>query len=226
MDTVPQRNQPYFRVYKNVKVFHKAIFPNLVQPSKAGRTLLQQTIQHQIAPMVMVKKMTENELIQSCLRNDRLAQRRLYEKYSKAMFTIALRMSGDHDLAADILQEAFIKVFKSLARFRQESTLGAWIKTIVVRTALSKLKKQPKFDELPETDNPNTIDWGDYLEAEYLEKAIKMLPQGYRTVFSLIEIEGYSHKEVADLLGITTGTSKSQLFYAKKKLRQIISKLL
>ena len=176
--------------------------------------------------MATVSRMTESELIKSCLRNDRLAQRNLYERYSNAMYTIAYRMAGEHDLAADILQEAFIKVFRSLGKFRQESTLGAWIKTIVVRTAISKLKKQPKFDELPAVERPTQIDWGDYLEAEYLEKAIKMLPDGYRTVFVLIEVEGYAHKEVAQLLGISVGTSKSQLYYAKKKLRQIISKLL
>lgn len=176
--------------------------------------------------MAIAIKMTESELIESCLKNDRIAQRDLYDRYSKAMYTIAYRMSGDKELAADILQEAFIKVFRSLAKFRRESTLGAWIKTIVVRTALSKLKKQPKFDELPEADGSESSQWGDFLEAEYLEKAIKMLPSGYRTVFLLIEVEGYAHKEVAQLLGITVGTSKSQLFYAKKKLRLIITKLL
>lgn len=176
--------------------------------------------------MTMVSKMTESELIDACLDNDRIAQRDLYERYSKAMYTIAYRMAGEQDLAADILQEAFIKVFRSLAKFRRESTLGAWIKTIVVRTALSKLKKQPKFTELPAVDGPESGSWGDFLEAEYLEKAIQALPTGYRTVFLLIEVEGYAHKEVAELLGITVGTSKSQLFYAKKKLRQIITKLL
>lgn len=176
--------------------------------------------------MAIATKMTESELIESCLKNNRIAQRDLYDRYSKAMYTIAYRMAGEHDLAADILQEAFIKVFRSLAKFRQESTLGAWIKTIVVRTALSKLKKQPKFDELPAADGTEGGHWGDFLEAEYLEKAIQMLPAGYRTVFVLIEVEGYPHKEVSELLGITVGTSKSQLFYAKKKLRQIITKLL
>mgnify|MGYP005988936411 CR=1 FL=1 len=176
--------------------------------------------------MAIATKMTESELIQSCLNNDRLAQRKLYERYSKGMYTIAYRMAGEHNLASDILQEAFIKVFRSLGKFRQESTLGAWIKTIVVRTALSQLKKQPHFDELPLNEGPEKVVWGDFLEAEYLEKAIQMLPSGYRTVFILIEVEGFAHKEVADLLGITVGTSKSQLFYAKKKLRSFINKLL
>ena len=176
--------------------------------------------------MVTTQQMNESQLIDACLRHDRLAQRDLYERYSKAMYTIAYRMAGEHGLAADILQEAFVKVFRSLPGFRRESTLGAWIKTIVVRTALSKLKKQPKFDDLPAEDSPEPGQWVDFLEVEYLEKAIQSLPAGYRTVFVLIEVEGYSHKEVAELLGISLGTSKSQLFYAKKKLRHIITKLL
>ena len=176
--------------------------------------------------MALVKKMTESELITSCLNHNRLAQKALYEKYCNGMYTIAFRMAGEQDLAADILQEAFIKVFKSLKTFRKESSLGAWIKTIVVRTALSRLKKQPKFNEYEAHLHETAVDWGHYLDAEYLEQAIRMLPDGYRAVFVLIEIEGYAHKEVAELLGISIGTSKSQLFYAKKRLRQSISKIL
>lgn len=170
--------------------------------------------------------MTESELIKACLAQDRLAQKELYEKYCNGMYTIAYRMAGEQDLAADILQEAFIKVFRSLKSFRAESTLGAWIKTIVIRTALSKLKKRPKFDELDTLADERAVDWGHHLDAEYLDQAIGQLPDGYRTVFVLIEIEGYPHKEVADLLGISVGTSKSQLFYAKKRLRAAISKIL
>ncbi|MBK6948497.1 MAG: RNA polymerase sigma factor [Haliscomenobacter sp.] len=170
--------------------------------------------------------MTETELIQACLREDRLAQKALYERYNQAMFTLAYRITGDFDLANDVLQEGFIKVFQHLVNFRKESTLGAWIKTIVLRTALSKVKRQQNF--APEEDIPAdyAVDWGDFIEAEYLEQAINNLPPGYRTVFILIEVEGYSHQEVADLLGISTGTSKSQLFYAKKRLREALSKML
>lgn len=171
--------------------------------------------------------MTEAELIQSCLANERLAQRQLYERYSKAMYTVSYRITGDFDLANDVLQEAFIKVFRNLAKFRKESTLGAWIKTIVVRTAISKMKRQKNFEPL---ENHHTkdmvVNWGTDLDVEYLQKAIAGLPEGYRTVFVMIEIEGYSHKEVAEMLEISVGTSKSQLFYAKKRLRKTISALL
>ena len=176
--------------------------------------------------MPYAPSMTEAELIKACLANDRLAQRMLYERYSQAMYTIAYRMTGDFDLANDVLQEAFLKVFRNLGSFRAESTLGAWIKTIVVRTALSKLRRRPKFEPLENHHLRGAVDWGHRLDAEYLEKAIRALPDGYRAVFVLIEVEGYSHKEVAEMLGISVGTSKSQLFYAKKRLREMIKTLM
>lgn len=169
--------------------------------------------------------MTEADLIQGCLEQNRLAQKTLYERYKNAMFTVAYRVTGDFDLAEDVLQDAFIKVFRHLGGFRQESTLGAWIKTIVVRTALSKIKKEPFTTSLDQVPPDSSISWSHRLDAEYLEKAIMALPNGYRTVFVLIEVEGYGHQEVADLLGITVGTSKSQLFYAKKRLRETLGKV-
>lgn len=173
--------------------------------------------------MVYVKNsMTESELIEGCLANDRLAQRELYERYCKAMYTAAYRITNDFDSANDVLQDAFVKAFRALPRFRRESTLGAWIKTIVVRTALSHIKRRIRFEPLEPGIREEAIDWGHRLEAEYLERAIQALPAGYRAVFVLIEIEGYPHKEVAEMLGISTGTSKSQLFHAKKRLREAL----
>ena len=173
--------------------------------------------------MVEKTSMTEAELIKACLSNDRMAQRALYDKYKKAMYTLAYRITGDFDEANDVLQDAFLKVYKGLPNFRAESTLGAWIKTIVIRTAYSKIRKNKVFFE--SLDNLNIeepVDWGDYLAAEYLEKAILNLPEGYRLVFTMVEVEGYSHKEVAQALDISVGTSKSQLFYAKRRLRETL----
>lgn len=164
--------------------------------------------------------MTESKLIESCLANDRLAQKELYNRYSKAMYTIAYRITGDFELANDVLQDAFVNIFRNLSKFRRESTLGAWIKTIVVRTAIKLVKKQTRFEEIEDYHMGSYIDWGTSLDTEYLEKAIQELPTGYRTVFVMIEVEGYSHKDVAEMLNINVGTSKSQLFYAKKKLRE------
>ncbi|MEM9847961.1 MAG: RNA polymerase sigma factor [Bacteroidota bacterium] len=169
--------------------------------------------------MTFTISMTEAELIEACLKQDRMAQKALYDRYKDAMFTVAYRMMGDFELAEDVLQEAFVKIFRALSKFRKESTLGAWIKTIVVRTALSKLKKKNFTEPLEDYHTEQHVTWGNHLDVEYLEKAIQALPDGYRAVFLLIEIEGYAHKEVAEMLGISVGTSKSQLFYAKKKLR-------
>ena len=166
--------------------------------------------------------MTENDLIEACLADDRAAQRDLYERYKRAMYSLCYRITGDHAVAADVLQDAFIKVFKHLSRFRRESTLGAWIKTIVVRTAYSQLRKAKRMptEDIDGVDPNAYIDWGaGHLDAEYLERAILALPEGYRAVFVLIEVEGYGHKDVARLLGISEGTSKSQLYHAKKRLR-------
>ncbi len=169
--------------------------------------------------------MTESELIATCLTGDRLAQKELYDRYSRAMYTIAYRITADFDLANDVLQEGFIKVFKNLHRFRKESTLGAWIKVIVVRTALSRVKREPKTESFEPHHAAEMVDWGHRLDVEYLEKAIQALPEGYRTVFVLAEVEGYAHKEIAELLNISVGTSKSQLFHAKKSLRKMLQNM-
>lgn len=168
-------------------------------------------------------RMTESELVEACRRGDRRAQKELYDRYSRAMYTACYRICGDFDLANDALQEGFLKVFQKLHTFRGDSTIGAWMKVVIVRVALNKIKRRPRYDELPLEHADAEVDWGTTaLDVEYLEKAIQRLPAGYRTVFVLIEVEGYKHHEVADMLGITAGTSKSQLFYAKKKLRDYL----
>jgi RNA polymerase sigma-70 factor (ECF subfamily) len=168
-------------------------------------------------------RMTETELVEACRRQDRRAQKELYDRYSRAMYTACYRICGDFDLANDALQEGFLKVFQKLDTFRGDSTVGAWMKVVIVRTALNKLRRQKPTQELPLNYADQEVDWGTTaLDIEYLEKAINKLPDGYRAVFVLIEIEGYKHQEVADMLNFSVGTSKSQLFYAKKKLREYL----
>lgn len=167
----------------------------------------------------------EQALLEGCLAEDRRAQRALYDRYKDAMYTLAYRITGDFDLAEDVLQEAFLGVFRGIAGFRGASTLGAWIKTILVRTAYKHLRRQRHLAPLSELPEEGPIDWGTHLEVEYLEQAIQALPPGYRSVFVLIEVEGYSHKEVAALLGISVGTSKSQLYYAKRHLQRQLKAL-
>ncbi len=143
------------------------------------------------------------------------------------MFTIAYRIVSNRDDAHDALQDAFIQVFRDIAQYRFDSTLGAWIKTIVVRTSLKQLSKNRKlaFADLDETKSNEMILIPDTLNSEYLEKIILSLPDGYRTVFLLTEVEGYSHEETAKMLGISTGTSKSQLHHAKKMLKNRLTAL-
>lgn len=138
------------------------------------------------------------------------------------MYTSAYRILNSHELASDAIQEAFIQVFKILDKFEFRSTLGTWIKSIVIHSSLKILRKQRTFifDDL--SDKINHVIWEEPLSGEHLEKAILSLPSGYRTIFLLIEVEGYKHKEVAEMLKISEGTSKSQLFHAKKYLKTIL----
>lgn len=175
------------------------------------------------APPTTPARMTEKELVAACRQQDRRAQKELYDRYNRAMYTACYRICADFDLANDALQEGFLKVFQKLHTYRGESTVGAWMKVVIVRTALNKLRRHKTTQELPLNYADEEVDWGTTsLDTEYLEKAINRLPDGYRSVFVLIEVEGYKHQEVADMLNITVGTSKSQLFYAKKKLREYL----
>jgi len=167
--------------------------------------------------------MTDTQLIQQCLEHDRLAQKELYNRYKTAMYTLAYRMTNDFGLADEVLQDAFLQAFRYLHTFRQDSTFGAWLKTIVVRTAYKKLKRTVHFEAI-EQHMEDRIDWGNHLDMDYLEQAIQALPTGYRSVFILIEIEGYTHQETGEILGISAGTSKSQLYHAKKRLRAFLKK--
>lgn len=163
----------------------------------------------------------ELRLLASCLAHDRQAQHLLYQRYKTAMFSSALRILGSRDLAQDALQEAFIDVFQGLAGFRQQSTLGAWIKTTVVRRALRILRQEQRMAVYdPDHHSEPLLPWHDGLTGEALERAIGELPAGYRAVFCLVEVEGYSHREVGELLSISEGTSKSQLFHAKRLLQR------
>lgn len=164
----------------------------------------------------------EFELVNACRNNDRKAQHTLYDRYKKAMYTSALRILGNIDEASDALQEAFIDVFEQINQFRFESSLGAWIKTIVIRKALHRLKNLRITEPLESVTAVETDAWHGSIDAEYLDKVIQSLPEGTKAVFLLIEVEGYKHKEVATMLGINKGTSKSQLNYAKKILQKIL----
>lgn len=175
---------------------------------------------------MLVDQKTETEkIIEGCRHNNRKAQKALYDLYCDAMFTTVYRILNHRDDAHDVLQEAFIEVFKHIRSFRGDSTVGAWIKTIVVRKALLKIRKTKPTDQLDENGYDVPVAFPDDLTGEYLEQLILSLPEGYRTVFLLVEVEGYSHRETGELLGISEGGSKSQLSRAKKLLRKKIEKI-
>ena len=166
---------------------------------------------------------TEQELLQRCLKGDAQAQYRLYEQYVTAMYNTAIRIVVLPADAEDVLQESFTKVFAQLHRFRNESTIGAWIKRIVLNTALHHLRarKRLQFAELDAgqdvaDDGPNSDSAWD---AATLHEAVKQLPNGCRVVFSLYVIEDMGHKDIAAALGISESTAKTQYMWAKKLLK-------
>jgi RNA polymerase sigma factor (sigma-70 family) len=162
----------------------------------------------------------EKEIVKGCLVNDRGSQKRLFERYKDAMYTVIYRIIRDEDRACDALQEGFIRVFSGLAGYKFQSTLGAWIKTIMVRSALHAIETTIQFTDYETECSDEVIEWDDGLTGELLDKAIAALSPGYRNVFLLVEVEGYTHKEVAEMLNISVGTSKSQLSRAKLLLQQ------
>lgn len=165
----------------------------------------------------------EHELLQRCLLGESQAQYVLYNRYVTAMYNTAVRMVPQSAEAEDVLQEGFTKVFQQLHTFRSESTVGAWIKRIVVNTALQHLRKrqQLQFVALDTwTDPPDEPpDEADTWDAPMLHEAIKKLPDGCRVVFTLFAVENMGHKAIAEELGISESTSKTQYMRAKKLLK-------
>jgi RNA polymerase sigma factor (sigma-70 family) len=171
--------------------------------------------------------MVDEDLIRSCLSGDRNAQKGLFDKYSRRMMGICMRYAPDREEAQDMLQEGWIKVFKNLHSFRFEGSAEGWIKRIMVNTCLEILRKNKKMANQVEIDEVyesiyTEINSSDAMSAKELMKLIHKLPAGYRTVFNLFAIEGYSHKEIAAMLSITENTSKSQYSRARMHLQKML----
>jgi RNA polymerase sigma factor (sigma-70 family) len=175
----------------------------------------------------------EMSLVEACLRGERAAQFRLYHRYAKAMLTTAHRILNDEDAAKDALQEAFLKVFKHIGSFRSQSTLGAWIKRIVVNTAINHQQRRglifeifdQRHEDLPALPELPADQEFIELNAAIARKALTQLPDGYRTVLTLYLVEGYDHAEISEILGISISTSLSQYNRGKKRLRTSIEQL-
>jgi RNA polymerase sigma factor (sigma-70 family) len=171
---------------------------------------------------------THRDIVEKCKQGNRPAQFELYKLYSKAMYNVCLRMVKNDLDAEDILQTSFIDVFTKLDTFQFQSSIGAWIKRIVLNNCINFLKRSrvqfeeldDKFHALKEEEKPDEEHIG--LTVERINRALFELPDGYRVVFSLYMLEGYDHKEIAEILHITEATSKSQFSRAKSKLREIL----
>jgi RNA polymerase sigma factor (sigma-70 family) len=167
--------------------------------------------------------LNEQELIDGCRKGDRASQRVLYDRYCKKMMALCLRYSKTTAEAEDILQEAFVKVFYAINDFRQESRLETWITRIMVNTALNAQRKKLYLYPMVDVEDVNLPEEEMSISGIHFMQLLEMiqaLPQGCQIVFNLFAIEGYSHKEIAEQLGVSEGTSKSQFARAKTLLQQ------
>ncbi|MFM8834647.1 MAG: RNA polymerase sigma factor [Cytophagales bacterium] len=168
------------------------------------------------------------QLIERCLAGDRQSYYELYKLYSRSMYNAGYRIVKNEEEAHDVLQEAFISAFSNLETYRQESSFGAWLKRIVVNKAINYLHKR-RTESLPDDEHwdvkeesePDPFE-GFPFSVEKVKAAIAALPDGYRSVLSLYLLEGYDHSEIAEILGITESTSKSQFNRSKKKLKELL----
>lgn len=172
------------------------------------------------------QNITENDLISGCLSGNRRMQEELYRRFSPRMYAVCLRYAGRTEEAEDILQEGFIKVFKKMDSFRGDGSFEGWMRRIFVNTAIEHFRRKKYLMPVTEKEE-NTIE-GKYtsalddLGAKDVLALIQELSPGYRTVFNLYVVEGYTHREIADMLGISEGTSKSQLSRAKVILQDMV----
>ena len=167
--------------------------------------------------------MHEAELIERVLAGDMTAARQLYDAYVGAVHRLAIRMTADDALAQDVTQDTFIRVFRTLRQFRRESSLGTWIHQVAVSVTLNAIRGRKRWNarraEIEEADNVPQRQGAEPDLRERLYAAIDALPDIYRSVFVLHEIEGHSHEQIAVLLKIPSGTSKARLSDARAKLR-------
>lgn len=171
--------------------------------------------------------MEDKLLIQRCLKNDRLAQQELYDRYAPVLYAVIRRYIRDEFTAEDILIESFVKIFSKLKQFQEKGSFEGWMKRIAVNESLMYLRKNNVFHLTIESDNivlPYETRIEEDLDFEILLQTLDLLPVGYRTVFNLYVLEGYKHKEIAKELGISINTSKSQLRLAKERIRKIMKK--
>ncbi|RYU96927.1 RNA polymerase sigma factor [Emticicia agri] len=175
--------------------------------------------------------LTDEEVFRGCLKNDRKAQATFYQRYKSRFFGVCWRYSNTREDAEDIFQEALIKVFKHIKEVRDARDVSAWVRRIIVNTAINHYRKQVVFDDvtddvlLPFDTNEDILTQLNNKELmEVLNQVLAELPNGARIVFNMYVMEGYTHPEIAAQLQIAEGTSKSQLFFAKKYIQEKLKK--
>lgn len=173
----------------------------------------------------------EKQIIEGCCRNDRKAQKALYERYASVLLGVCIRYSGRRDEAEDILQDGLIKIYFNVKDFAGKGSFISWMKKIMVNTAITNYHRNLKhqyhqdIDDIRETDiKGSSQGWSEFTQEE-LANCIKDLPTGYRLVFNLYAIEGYKHKEIAEMLEVDVNTSKSQYSRAKGLMRKKLGSL-
>ncbi len=170
---------------------------------------------------------TDEELVQGCLKNDRYYQEMLYRRFFPAMLRMVMRYTQDRDQALEIINAGFLRVFKKLHTFSFTGSLEGWIRKLVFHSLSDYFRKNTKpvhFLDLEERDAPISAQAMQQLYLEDIMKLVELLPEATREVFILYAIEGYTHVEIGERLGISSGTSKWHLSTARKKLKQLISK--
>lgn len=168
--------------------------------------------------------MSLDQLIQQCKKNDATAQSQIYKLYASKLFSLCLKYSNSYVDAEDTLQDAFITIFNKIEQYRHQGSFEGWMKRITINTALQKYRKEGVFDLVNENqieDVTVEID-DDNIAIDFLLKIIQELPDRYRLVFNLYALDGYSHNEIAEMLNINVGTSKSNLARARMILKEKI----
>lgn len=171
--------------------------------------------------------MTDEQLVNECVSGNAIAQKKFYDLFAKKMFGVCLRYTNNIEEAQDVLQDGFVKIFGKLKDFESKGSLEGWVRRIMVNTALDHYRKNKKHLNDVDVDVVGyKLEKDDYIvetiTADDLLKLIQAIPEGYRVVFNLFAIEGYSHKEIAERLGVTESTSKSQYSRARSLLRKIL----
>ena len=169
--------------------------------------------------------MTDTELIQGCRKEDREAQKLLYERYAPRFFALCKRYVKTNEDAEDVLVEGFFKIMTRIDQYTGEGNFEGWMRRIMVNESLMFLRKantQPYTEEIVNLEYSDNYDVVDELAAQDILQLLDKLPDGYRTIFNLYVLEGLKHREIAELLGISINTSKSQLILAKKRMQELM----